>query len=98
MTDTGREQILSHISANTQKKISQVFDRVDANKEFEFIFFSRRGNHMNKEKYILLLKYMRNMSKQKKFRLSQPERTLDVGYNSSTIIPNQSSDNKITSE
>jgi SAM-dependent methyltransferase len=85
MSDAGRKQILSHLSESTQKDISKLFNRVDADKEFEFIFFSKKGAHMNKEKYVLLLKYLRSMGKTKKMVLTQPERTLDISYNASGV-------------
>lgn len=88
MSDSGREQILSHVPESTQKDISNIFKRIDADKEFEFIFFSKKGHQMNKEKYVLLLKYMRNMSKAKKLKLTMPQKTLDVGYTASTISNN----------
>lgn len=80
MSNTGRAQILSHISDNEQKDILNLFKRIDANKEFEFIFFSKKGHHMNKEKYVLLVKYMKNISKIKKYKLIPSETTLDIGY------------------
>ncbi len=76
----GREQILSHVPDNTQKDIISLFNRVDKDKEFEFIFFSKRGQNMNKEKYVLLLKYIRNMARTNKLKVIIPERTLDIGY------------------
>jgi hypothetical protein len=101
MTDTGSAQILAHIPDNIQKDISNIFKQVDTDKEFEFIFFSKKGHQMNKEKYVLLLKYMRNMSKAKKFRLAPPEKTLDIGYNAINIAPtkhNKSIDDNSESE
>lgn len=88
MSDSGREQILSHVPDSTQKDILNIFKRVDVDKEFEFIFFSKKGHQMNKEKYVLLLKYMRNISKIKKLKLTPPDRTLDIGYNASSISSN----------
>ena len=75
-----REQILSHIPEDEQKKVIELFKKVDKNKEFEFIFFSKKGQQMNKEKYVLLLKYMRNMAKIKKLKIEGPERTLDISF------------------
>jgi len=80
MPDSGKEQILSHISDVEQKNIRTLFEKIEKNKEFEFIFFSKKGHHMGKEKYVLLLKYVRNISKAKKYRIAPPERTLDVNY------------------
>jgi SAM-dependent methyltransferase len=96
MTDSGREQILSHVSDSTQKDISDIFKRIDAGKEFEFIFFSKKGHQMNKEKYVLLLKYMRNMSRLKKLKLAPPEKTLDIGYTASMISNNKDDPNPST--
>lgn len=66
MSGSGNEQILSYVQPDNQKKISDVFKRTKHGKEFEFIFFSKKGHQLNKEKYVLLLKYMRNMAKSKK--------------------------------
>jgi SAM-dependent methyltransferase len=98
MTDTGKEQILSHIQDDTKRDITKIFKRVDADKEFEFIFFSKRGHQMNKEKYILLLKYMKNVSKNKKIRLLPPERTLDISYNATNISNNNNENDNLSSE
>lgn len=75
-----KEQILSHVPDDVQKKISDLFKKVDKNKEFEFIFFSKKGQQMNKEKYVSLLKYMRNKAKQEKLKIEGPERTLDISF------------------
>jgi len=80
MTQLG-EQIKLHIPGETQKQISSLFDQVGADKEFEFIFFSKQGNRMNKEKYILLLKYIRTLSKTKNLRMTPPTKSLDVILN-----------------
>lgn len=83
MSNTGRDQILSHIPANIQEDINTLFKKVDMNKEFEYIFFTKGKERMNKEKYILLLKYIRTISKQKKLRVEGPHKTLDVNYSAS---------------
>lgn len=80
-TDTlNRKQILSYIPDDVQKKVTDLFKKVDKGNEFEFIFFSKKGQQMNKEKYVLLLKYMRNMAKTKKLKIEGPERTLDISF------------------
>ena len=55
MSNTQRNQIISHIPKNIQDDINKLFKRVDSHKEFEYIFFSKGKEQMNKEKYILLL-------------------------------------------
>lgn len=80
MSNTGRDQVLSHIPNNIQSDIDKLFKKVDAHKEFEYIFFSKGKERMNKEKYILLLKYIKNISKHKKMRIHGPHKTLDVNY------------------
>ena len=42
------EQILSHIEKPLQSKIVELFKKTEENKEFEFIFFSNKGQRMNK--------------------------------------------------
>ena len=78
------EQILSHISKDEQKSIEDLFKKVDKNKEFELIFFSKKRDEMNKEKYIMLLKFMKAMKARdpSKYKISGPDQTLDVIYNS----------------
>jgi SAM-dependent methyltransferase len=82
MSESGREQILSYIPEAVQKEVQDLFKKITPEKEFEFIFFSKRGQQMNKEKYVLLLKYMKSLAKAKKLELSPPQRTLDIGYTS----------------
>ena len=86
MSGTGKEQILSYVSDDSQKSINDVFMRAVKGMEFEFIFFSKKAHQMNKEKYVSLLKYMRNMAKAKKLVVTQPERTLDFGYTASSLL------------
>ena len=74
-----RNQVLSHMPENQKKDIEDLFNIVGKNKEFEFIFFSKKGHHMNKEKYVLFLKYMKNMSKLKK--VVRSDKVLDINYN-----------------
>lgn len=73
-------QILSFISKDVQEQIENLFNKMDKDKEFEVIFFSKKGYHMNKEKYILMLKYIRTISKYKKLKVTGPHRTLDINY------------------
>lgn len=82
MSKTGTRQILSYLSDEIQNQTSDMFKRVIPGMEFEFIFFSKKGHQMNKEKYVLLLKYMRNMAKIKKLQVTIPDRTLDFGFTS----------------
>jgi SAM-dependent methyltransferase len=86
MSGTSKEQILSYVSDDSRKSITDTFMRAGKGMEFEFIFFSKKGHQMNKEKYVLLLKYMRNMAKAKKIQVTQPERSLDFGYTSSSLL------------
>lgn len=88
MSGTGKEQILSYVSDDSRKSITDTFMRAGKGMEFEFIFFSKKGHQMNKEKYVLLLKYMRNMAKVKKLQVTQPERSLDFGYTASSLLDN----------
>lgn len=82
MSGTGREQILSYISDESQKSINELFKRAIKGMEFEFIFMSKKSHQMNKERYVLLLKYMKKLAKDKKIVVTQPERSLDISYNS----------------
>lgn len=84
MTTLGREQILSYVSDENRKNISDIFKRAVVGTEFEFIFFSKKTYQMNKEKYVMLLKYMRNMAKVKKIKVTQSERSLDFSYTADT--------------
>ena len=52
------KQILSHVPESTQNDIKKLFKNVDNNKEFEFIFFSKKGQNMNKEKQQFLEKML----------------------------------------
>lgn len=83
MSNTGNVQILSHIPKKTQGDIENLFKKVDNNKEFEYIFFSKGKERMNKEKYILLLKYIRAITKHKKLKVPVPYKTLDINYSTS---------------
>jgi SAM-dependent methyltransferase len=74
------EQVNSHISKDEHKSINTLFKRVDSNKEFEFIFFSKKREEMNKEKYVLLLKFMRAMKNQPNYKVDDPHQTLDISY------------------
>jgi SAM-dependent methyltransferase len=78
------EQVLSHISKDDLKSIEGLFERVDNNKEFEFIFFSKKRDEMNKEKYVLLLKFMRAMRSRENFQIEGPHQTLDIVYTAET--------------
>ena len=80
MSIKGSEQILSYIPDEKKKQVSDLFKRSVPGMEFEFIFFSKKAHQMNKEKYVLMLKYMRSMAKTKKIQITHPERTLDIGY------------------
>jgi SAM-dependent methyltransferase len=81
---SGNEQVLSHISKDDLKSIETLFKRVDNNKEFEFIFFSKKRDEMNKEKYVLLLKFMRAMRANPNYTIEAPHQTLDVVYTAET--------------
>ena len=78
------EQVLSHISQDDLKSIEALFQRVDDSKEFEFIFFSKKREEMNKEKYVMLLKFMRAMRAGKDLKIEGPHQTLDVVYTAET--------------
>lgn len=80
MTGSVKNQVLSYVPPDLQKDIASLFNKTSSGKEFEYIFFSKRGHHMNKEKYVLLLKYLKSMSKVKKIKASPPTHTLDVGF------------------
>jgi len=77
------EQVLSHIDKQSQLKINELFDKTKEEKEFEFIFFSKKGNKMNKEKYVSMLRYIKSISKRHKYSIIT-EKTMDIGYNSSS--------------
>jgi mRNA capping family enzyme len=81
---TGSEQVNSHISKDDLKSIETLFKRVDNNKEFEFIFFSKKRDEMNKEKYVLLLKFMRAVRNHSNYRVKDPHQTLDIVYTAET--------------
>lgn len=90
MSTPGREQILSYVSDENRKNISDIFKRATMGNEFEFIFFSKKAHQMNKEKYVMMLKYIRNMAKIKKIQITQPERSLDFNYTADTTINDES--------
>lgn len=82
-------KLKDNIVDNDQHNINNLFKRVtDNTSEFEFIFFSKGYNRLNKEKYVQLLKYLRGIAKVKKLQITQPERSFDVGY-----ISDESNDN-----
>ena len=70
----------SHISNDDLKAIEGLFKRIESDKEFEFIFFSKKREEMNKEKYVLLLKFMKAMKARPNHSIVGPEQTLDVAY------------------
>lgn len=70
----------SHISSDDLKTIEGLFKRVESDKEFEFIFFSKKREEMNKEKYVLLLKFMKAMRAKPNHSIAGPHQTLDVSY------------------
>lgn len=100
MTESGREQIFAYIPEDARKIIANKFSKIKEGDEFEMIFFSKKERKLNKEKYVSLLKYMRNMAKLKKLQVTQPERTLDISYTSSSLLnannddKNQNNENK----
>jgi hypothetical protein len=61
MTKQG-EQIKTILSNDSKENIEAMFAKTDVNKEFEFILFGR-NNRINREKYIMVLKLMKAMSK-----------------------------------
>lgn len=56
-------QILSYIPKETQNDISRLISDTKENNEFEFIFFSKNRFELNKKKYVMLLRFMKAMSK-----------------------------------
>ncbi|VBB17906.1 mRNA capping enzyme [Yasminevirus sp. GU-2018] len=98
MPTTGSEQILSYVPDEGRKQILELFKRAGPGMEFEFIFFSKKAHQMNKEKYVLLLKYMRSMAKAKKIQVTQPERTLDFGYTASSASAGEGADSQGSSD
>jgi len=86
MSNTGREQIISYISDDVLKAMSDLFKKAGQGMEFEFIFFSKKGQQMNKEKYVLFLKYMKSMAKAGKLKVTPPQRSLDIGYTASSLL------------
>uniref|UniRef100_A0A6C0DZH6 mRNA (guanine-N(7))-methyltransferase n=1 Tax=viral metagenome TaxID=1070528 RepID=A0A6C0DZH6_9ZZZZ len=73
------EQVLSHIDKQTQEQITALFEKTKDNKEFEFIFFSKKGHKMNKEKYVSMIRYIKNKSKANKYTMIM-DKTMDIGY------------------
>lgn len=84
-----KNQITDNISNDVQSHIFDLFKKVtNKTSEFEFIFFSKGHNRLNKEKYVQLLKYLKGISKAKKIQMSPPERSLDFGYTSEESTEN----------
>jgi len=80
MTLSSKKQILSIVSESARKNIDSLFNKTGNDNEFEFIFFSKKNNHMSRDKYILLLKYMRAMATKKNYGIPVPELSLDVVF------------------
>ena len=66
-----------------KKKIDLLLDKIDNNKEFEFLFFRKNKSDFNKEKYISMLKFMNIMSK--KYKTIGPIESLDVNLSYNNI-------------
>lgn len=83
MTDAN-DKIIEKLDKENVKKIKSLFNDIQKNSEFEFIFFSKRDKHINLtlEKYIILLKFLKKRSqmKDKNYRL-ETIINMDVGYN-----------------
>lgn len=60
-------------------RIEELFDKIGTEHELEFIFGSTQKDQLNKEKYILFLKYMNQLKQIKKYDL-EPEDTLDINF------------------
>src|SRR5437762_12895835 len=74
------KQITTIIPKDKQDNIYDLFKKTSKGKEFEFIFFSKENEEMKKEKYVLLLKYIKALSKQKNHKIIEPVSTLDIGF------------------
>ena len=58
-------QILSYIPKQVQNDILKLISNTKENNEFEFIFFSKNRFELNKKKYVMLLKFLKAISKGK---------------------------------
>jgi hypothetical protein len=57
--------------------INKLFESIDKNSEFEFMFYNYNKIHMNYEKYLKILKYMTHIGKKENLI---SETTLDIDY------------------
>ena len=71
---------LFNIIGNKVNEISELFNKIDTNSEFEFIFFGKRGKYLSQEKYIELLNFFSGRSENPKYKLIKPANTLDITY------------------
>lgn len=60
--------------------IVELFKQIKKDSEFEFIFFGKRGKYLPQEKYIELLNFFSGRAENPKYKLTEPENTLDITY------------------
>ena len=75
-----------YIGDENIKKIQDLFSGVKTGDEFEFIFFSKKGSYLSKEKYVCLLKFLMYMTEKKIYTVSGPSDTLDINFSSDEEI------------
>ena len=66
-----------------KNKIDMLLDKIDKDKEFEFLFFRKNKLDFNKERYISMLKFINVMSK--KYKTIGPLESLDVNLSYNNI-------------
>lgn len=73
--------LLEYIDESMQNNIESLFMKTSKNKEFEFIFMSKKNSELSQEKYIQLLKFVRDRSTlTTDYILTSPEESLDIIY------------------
>ena len=61
------------------EQIEALYEKINKNNEFEFIFFSKKNN-MTLEKYIAILKFLSKRTINKTYKLVSNDITLDISY------------------
>ena len=71
------------VFVSEKNKIDMLLDKIDKDKEFEFLFFRKNKLDFNKERYISMLKFINVMSK--KYKTIGPLESLDVNLSYNNI-------------
>lgn len=71
---------LTNNIGNKVNDIIELFKQIKDDSEFEFIFFGKRGKYLSQEKYIELLNFFAAKSENTKYKLIEPQNTLDITF------------------